>query len=285
MKLRGHTDNIRALLLDSTGRWVAWNLQLFDKAIVSIFAKLQIDFGLFHLQIFILAFLFPFFRVGAKHFVLTSCCIYIIIFLVISIHALDWIFHICIHAYVIQVRTMFQPYLILLFSSVALAAILVWSQIALQEAFPYGFCYQFEWPFIVKCYLVYYFLSFSCPPCLCSLVGPSECTPCIHGLPPPTRFFLILFFIFFYFLYLSGKKSFLWVLFCMAWLEIYVFIVSCYVCLNGCFHVFVPMYVGVCMYIYYGLSLNPIINISFKLAFDFLHWYTYYYCCCWWDYR
>lgn len=197
MKLRGHTDNIRALLLDSTGRWVAWNLQLFDKAIVSIFAKLQIDFGLFHLQIFILAFLFPFFRVGAKHFVLTSCCIYIIIFLVISIHALDWIFHICIHAYVIQVRTMFQPYLILLFSSVALAAILVWSQIALQEAFPYGFCYQFEWPFIVKCYLVYYFLSFSCPPCLCSLVGPSECTPCIHGLPPPTRFFLILSFFFF----------------------------------------------------------------------------------------
>jgi hypothetical protein len=30
MKLRGHTDNIRALLLDSTGRLVEWGLQLLS---------------------------------------------------------------------------------------------------------------------------------------------------------------------------------------------------------------------------------------------------------------
>lgn len=43
MKLRGHTDNIRALLLDSTGRLVRWSLYfLFRQFMLGVVLNLVI---------------------------------------------------------------------------------------------------------------------------------------------------------------------------------------------------------------------------------------------------
>lgn len=45
MKLRGHTDNIRALLLDSTGRFVEWVCIIFILVLWAFFYMVKQFFG------------------------------------------------------------------------------------------------------------------------------------------------------------------------------------------------------------------------------------------------